>query len=230
MIEWPDILKPRTVTFALKGRAVSGGAALEGRDQRVASDAGFWAADLAQFPIVTRDKARAWRSTIAKMDGGVETVEIPVMDCKYKLSATLDGVEVVNNGQPHSDGTYFTDGTGYDEPDEVVLPFRLTANAALRATTISVELDDEEIVVGMAEGIYFSIGTRLYLVTGVEETAANQWDITFRPPLRSAAATGAHIDFLSPSIEMRIADPNAGELPLDLLRFAFPSLSFIEAI
>lgn len=52
--------------------------------------------------------------------------------------------------------------------------------------------------------------------------------ITFRPPLREAVPAGTNLEFDDPVCRMRLATDSEMDLPLDLGRFSFPTVNFVE--
>jgi hypothetical protein len=99
-----------------------------------------------------------------------------------------------------------------------------TASAVLRATTVTVA--DGSVFEG---GERFSInhvtkGRRLYEIVGVSGD-----DLTIRPPLREAVASGVYLDFLQPGVVCRLANPDEfmGALAAD--RIAEVTAVWVEA-
>jgi hypothetical protein len=76
-------------------------------------------------------------------------------------------------------------------------------------------------------GVYFSIGSRLYLIATVSK-AGNIYTATFVPKLRTTANVNAPIEFSQPKCLMRLAQDNIGQMNLDMLKFSDVSLSFVE--
>jgi hypothetical protein len=102
---------------------------------------------------------------------------------------------------------------------------KANATALRSANTISFTMDDAKWV--PVPGIYFSIGSRLYLMATVSK-AGNVYTATFAPKLRITANVGSPIEFSQPKCLMRLAQDNIGQMNLDMLKFADVSLSFVE--
>lgn len=128
----------------------------------------------------------------------------------------------------------------------------VAASAALRATTIQIAV----LGVDPVEGMYFSIGDRLYAITEVtvapgdgaafvpwndgqvwEDTGvwndsglhtSQTFTVKFQPPLRDAAASGATVDFSNLRVLSRIKSAADGDIDYDIGRFATPTLVFVE--
>lgn len=101
---------------------------------------------------------------------------------------------------------------------------------ALRATDIKIALTAGAAI---QAGEIFSIshpnqGWRMYEIKSAVATGGGQYLVSFRPPLREAAANGDKVEFDSPRCTMRLASPSAMNLSLDLRKFGAPSVDFVE--
>jgi len=96
----------------------------------------------------------------------------------------------------YSDGTNFSDGTGfalpgYDEPT-------VSANGSAGASAIQL---DGYIGRNLSVGSFFSINDFLYRVEANVDGA-----VTFNPPLREAVTVGQAVDVSVPKIRVRLRD------------------------
>lgn len=204
----------------LSGRVVTGPQSTSGQIQTAKTDGGGrWMFELGDANLNDRLALKAWRAFEAILDAGVTEVILELCDRRQ-----MPGFESAPApyGVPHSDGTPFSDGTLYGQP---TIPETLTTvDASLRAVTLS--LDN---AAGIQGGEYFSIehpnaGWRLYLVGQVFGD-----QITFRPPLREAVASGVRVEFERPRCVVRLIDPDAYAATVTRLRFAKGGAVFMES-
>ena len=201
----------------LRNFTASGGRTGTGREQRVYRDAGFWEFVYGEFRINDEASALAYRAMMGRLRQGEEIIA-RVTDY------------------------FICEGQG---------PVRVTSPAAARATTVQIQGVEAE----LRPGHHFSIGNRLYRVTDVtaqsEEIVGlvtgtydgDTWDdadvwvddpsvsssIKFLPPLRSAVAAGATVEFENLKCLCVLKDMSDGDLDLDLGRFGSPSFTLIES-
>jgi hypothetical protein len=195
------------------GSVTSGGNSLSGIDDPIETDGGgFWQADFTNGATLEREDTLAWRAINAAMDNGASAVIVRFCD---RLHQPVGG-EMGVAGSPFA----FGDRRAYARPGVVA---RATALAALRATTIRVDIDSEQPVIG---GERFTIvhatwGERVYEVVSVGDGA-----ITIRPPLREAIAANTPLDFDDPRCKMRRASDATNALNIG--RYGQCLISFVE--
>lgn len=226
---WSSALVPQSVMFRLKPMNTRGPATFSGKSQVVGTDAGFWVATLSNFVIRTPDHIREWRGLIADLQGGLNDLVIGAFDCR-QAPRPLAGPASVG-GIPHSDGSFFSDGSGYRQS---TIKVSAASKAELRATSL-------RLAIGRAgplkRGMYFTVWTneagvilpRMHMITKPPEVRGNSATIQFLPPLRAPVAAGAEVDFGSPKLAMNLADDGAGDLDIRLRRFSSPSLELQES-
>lgn len=217
-IVFDDDLKPQACNAELRNFHKSGGRTATGREQRVFGDAGFWEISYRSIPMRgRRDRVLAYRAMIARLRQGEEIVArvFDLFRCK---------------GQE---------------------PLRIASAAAMRATSITIEGIDADLL----PGHHFTIGNRLHRVTEVTAqsekatgvvtgtytgeawTDADIWvdepavssTVKFLPPLRSAVAADALVEFDDLKCLCVLKDMSDGDLDLDLGRFGSPSFTLIES-
>jgi hypothetical protein len=215
MIAWPPLLTPRSIEFTFDSRSRSGGVSINGLEQLVASGGGVWRARLISIPVVTETKRRVWRAIQAQTQGRAKEVLVPVF--------CIDQPEMIG-GIPHSDGTFFSDGSGYSQGS---ISAELTEDAPLRATQITLNVAGSSI----DPGHYFEIGNgRLHTISALVEEDGDEKTFDIWPPLREAATAGSSANFSDPKCRMRLATDDAMKAEFELGRFAFPTVEFIEAL
>lgn len=228
---WPFRLFPAQVgTPRLVGGALRGGQSLSGVATAIRSDGGgLWFLEFTGIFVRTPDQVRAWRAWEGYLDGGATNCIVPYIDYRHAPRPIVDGSPALPPPPvPHSDDSYLSDDTGYVGS---VMSAVLTADAALRATTVGIEM-----LVGsdLRGGEHFTldhadVGPRLYRVISIESADAGVHEVTIRPPLREAVTAGMVADFDTPRCVMRLADPDAMILALRGNRFAAGvSITFLE--
>lgn len=226
---WPlGVLKARSIQFDPEPRTRSGGVALSGAEQVVASSAGRWKATLGAIAIRNSDQIRVWRALQGSLEGRVGVIAVPLCDCARAPWPVVDGKPVrMRPPLPHSDDALFSDGTGYWQG---VIASAVTVDAKRGATTLFLRIDAGNALQG-AE--HFSIDDRLYRIKAIDSEGtiglgALSYTVRIWPPLRAAAPAGTALNFDQPVCRMRLASDDAMDLALDLNRFSNPTVSFVE--
>lgn len=215
---WPSRFTPTSLSVQIENVSRSGGVSLSGAEQVVSAASGRLAAS---GSIVVKNAAdvRAWRAFISRRKGRAEPFLFPIFDCARATSGVLASYFVEAGGEL----TGFTDGTHFVEETATAV---LAADAALRATSITVTTTAE-----LDEGIWVGLGgDRVHLVETAEEVSADTWLLTVAPPLRAAYTAGAVVALALINCTMRLRSDSAGEIDLDLLRFARPNVELVEAL
>lgn len=216
-IRWPRaVLRPQNASFDIAPRSLAAPSSVSGVGQVVSSDAGIWKATFSNVVIRDRQHVLAFRAIANLLEGRLGSILVPFCRGYQPVPGDADGLyEQV----PHSDDSFFDDDTGYVGR---VIDVVTVGPMALRAVSGTVSVN----YAGQVEpGQHFSVGERLYRVRSFNpDTGA----ITFRPPLREAVPSGTNLEFDSPVCRMRLATDSEMDLPLDLGRFSFPSVNFIE--
>jgi hypothetical protein len=202
-----------------------GPASFSGRKQNVASDAGYWVGSMADFPVVSTDQILEWRGIIADLQGGLEDIIISPFD--HLRAPVHSGLPPVITGIPHSDGSFFSDGAGYSQSS---IKVSAASNLSFRSTSAVLGI---EAAGPLKRGMYFSVydGMRpsMYIITKPPEINGSTANISFLPPLRTAVASGAEVDFADPKLVMNLASADSGELALDMGRWGRPSIELEES-
>jgi hypothetical protein len=199
----------------------SGGTAINGMEQVISPLTAIWQWRVV-LPINTVGRARAWRATLAKLDGRFNYLRARVCD-RYRLGrrevgATYSGTEV-----PHSDDSLFSDDTGF----ALAQPSSPVQVAAARGAS-SVRVLAADFNGAMTAGVFFSINDHLYVVTDWEEDG-DDIALTFKPPLRAAVTVDDLVEFDARAVWVLDAD-DMGKMPLRLGRFGEVELTLTEAL
>jgi hypothetical protein len=192
------------------------------------SGGGLWAVNFAGIFLRTRDDLNLWESLTAYLAEGARPIIVPFCVRKLAPVPIEDGVPVyARPGVPHSDGTFFSDRSGYVTPAIIAAA---TADAALRATTIRLTMTTGGPPAGLFS-IHHDIGPRPYRI--LEALAVDgvpgDYDVRIEPPLREDVTAGSPAEFDWPACVMQLAGGEAMTAPADMLRFARGSASFIES-
>lgn len=225
-IVWPcDVLVPRNVAVDPAFRSLSGPSAVSGFTQAVASDAGIWKAVFDGIPVHDAfggSLVQLWRAIAVQVEGRLNPILICVHDIERKPYPAGISDADLRIAVPHSDDTVFGDDTGYLSS---VIDVSLSAPAQVRATTLEVT---KSLSGDLEPGHRFSMGERLYQVRSVTSQDGGSATIKIWPPLREGWGAGARLEFDRPVLRVRLASDKEMDLPLELGRWSFPSVNFIE--
>lgn len=214
---WPiEVLPPRNLALDIAPRSLAAPSSVSGVTQVVSSDAGIWKITYDAVPVVDEQRVKAWRAIANLLEGRLGSILVPITRFYQPVP---EGAEPLYDQLPHSDDSFFDDDTGYVGR---VIDVVTVGTMALRAVSGTVAVN----YAGQIEpGQHFSVGERLYRVRSFD---ADTGTITFRPPLREAVPAGTNLEFDSPVCRMRLASDDAMDLNLELGRFGFPTVQFIE--
>ena len=226
-IMWPDkVLPPQNVNFDIAPRTLAGPSSISGYTQVVASDAGLWKATFGNVVVNRRDRVLTFRAIAVLLEGRLNPILVPRCHAYQPNPGNADSLAPgFYDGVPHSDGTFFSDGTGY-----VGSTFSATIRFNLAIRAVSLVLDIEAGGGTIQPGQDFSIGERMYRVRSVTYSSSATATVAFRPPLREAVAAGTSVNFDKPVCRMRLASDDEMNLELQLRRFGAPTVNFIEAL
>lgn len=191
---------------------------------------GRWKATFSEVGLWSADHLRTWRALAAVCDGGAQPVVFQNRESAETAPWPLVGGQIVTSFPVvgHSDGSLFSDGTGYASN---VINAKSKNAAALRATSMTVAMNAGGQLRG---GEHFSIDHpemrwRMYRVRSAVDNGDGTFAITFRPPLREAIAAATELEFDHPRCVMRLASPDAMDATLEDVFFGRPSIALIEA-
>jgi hypothetical protein len=233
-VEFPRLLlREKQHAWNLVGVAATPGQTAQSVAPLIRSDGGgFWSCTMSDVSLSGVSKANIkqltllWRACRQICDGGVNPIVVPRNDGFF--APWPDGIAHGSTGRiTHSDGTLFSDGTGYYQ---VTIDVVTVGAAALRATSLNLNT----IVCGpLLGGESFSIthttlGKRMYEIATVVYSDATHATVTFMPPLRQAVPDGTFVDFERPGCLMRLAQPNSMDLSITPFTFNAAGVDFVE--
>lgn len=215
------LFAPNEFQADLDRRTISGGEALNGDEDLIATDGGGRVfVEIGDPYLDDADIALAWRALDAYCDGGARAIIVPFCDGRHQPWA--ESITV-----PHSDDTSFSDETEYAQSGAHGV---IAQPAALRATIIHLQgLDLPRDLLG---GEWLSIDHptmrwRAYRIAEIldYDAGAGTARLSIRPPLREAVTIGEDVDFAKPRCTMRVD----GGLPSPTsMGYASGSARFVE--
>jgi hypothetical protein len=214
VFDWPATLVPRAMTIQPPRRTQSLTTSLTDFVQVVPTIRAPFSVTL-DFDQIEGPDVLAWRAMEALLEGRANTVRLPLFDLWYRASDAAIGTGVV----PHSDGTYFSDGTGYltDDLSGVLV------SGVQGQRTITADFGSYGRL--LEAGLYFGLGEHPYIASGVSWSGSVA-TIRCSPTLRE--------DYdlvelkLKPTMIARLASDDGMALKLQNLRHGAPSVTFIE--
>lgn len=235
-LRWPAFLmRENSLVWQIRHRTIDPGPSMALLSRPVnATGGGLWACKLNSVIITEAVHEMAWDAIDALMDGGTTPVVLPRCCSRTAPWPVINGVVTRRAAAlPYSDGSYFSDGSGYDGGPVIIVR---AAAAGLRTVTLRVAVDQGS---ALQPGMHFSIdhatkGWRLYRIAAVSVVSqgdnAGVYDIEIRTPLREAIGDDTPMEFDRPRCFMRLVTPDDMGLDLVLRRTATPSISFLEAL
>lgn len=209
----------RSKDFDVEQALVSGGTAINGNEDVIASDGGGrWYADLGDADLFRRDRVLLWRSFKSAVQYGAKPFIFPACDIRHQPTNGAAGVH-------HSDGASFFDGTLYSGSDCAA---EVAVDAPLRATQLSISMSLGKPLLG---GERFTIvhpemRERCYQIGRVLALSDSAATFQFHPPAREAVPAGTEVDFINPRSVMRL--DGSMSAPLAGPRWATGSVRFVE--
>jgi len=205
--------------FARKNFSRSGGLTITGIEQVIQSSTDFWTARIA-FSIRRPEEVLLYRSLQAQNWGRSGEWIIPV--CQTGIPADPPAYDV-------SWSDDWAEDFSIGPPPPIIPPGEgglVTVAGLIGARSFTVGFEDPAFT--PLPGMYFSIGNRLYLIGTVTPAGTRAFALTFAPGLRVAAPINTVVEFTSARCLMRLAEDDAGQMDLDMLRFADIQLNFVE--
>ncbi|WP_311272173.1 MULTISPECIES: hypothetical protein [unclassified Rhizobium] len=169
----------------------------------------------------------------ARGNGSFRFFNVPIINDGIGPFPIINGAKrAIINGIPHSDGSLFSDTSGYSQ---ATVWGEITEAAALNAGIIKMKVYDAARPLRWSD--WFSIyhetkGWRAYRYWDVldkTDDADPTYTLAIAPPLREAVTVGQRVELARPMCAMKFAAGST--LPWDYNGFyeARPSLNFVEA-
>lgn len=225
-------LTPVAIGLDLYWPTRSAGEALGGDEQIGSSLSARWGMTL-DFNIRGQTQVRAYRGIKAGLKGRYVATRFAICD-PFRIRFVDADWPVPSAPIPFSDGTYFSDGTGFASPDVTTT---VAAASALRSEEITLKVSTINDALGFGHFLSVTDPTLpvdqadwLYMVTGVLERSGNNRTFTIAPPLRAAASIDNEVRIGRPRGLFRLRDDMSGAAAFDFGRFGKPSMDFVEVM
>ena len=229
-IFWPGhLLKPQKISVDLAHRNLRTPSAANGFTQVVSNSAGLWKVSFSDIPVYNSQLIKVWRAIDTLSEGQLNPISLPVWDFP-RSPGSLDDfgtniTKVVNQKVPFSDGSLFSDESGY-----VSSYTNITVAVDSVSGTTAVSLAKSLPLVTLEPGQRFSVSDRLYQIQRIISQTDSVAVVSIRPPLRKAITSGERAEFDMPRVRVKLTSDTSMSLPLNFNQQSFPALDFIEDV
>ncbi|WP_347311361.1 hypothetical protein [Defluviimonas sp. SAOS-178_SWC] len=213
ILDWPSELPLfDVVDLWLSGSTSSSGVGLDGREQILWRENRVWRGALS-LPALRGSQPMRLRALAAQLRGRFGRFRIPICnrftprlqttEADFLAKIGISATDIANGYSPWSDGTLFTDGTGWALPTsaEPVIAFAAPSGARI--------IHMENYIGRHIEvGAYFSINDFLYRVVENVDGA-----VSFDPPLREAVIAGSTVNVSAPMFVCRLVSDDGMRVP-----------------
>lgn len=213
------LFNPKEVNARIERRVISGGVALNGEEDVVATDGGGrWRIDFSGIDLRTPSQQRAWSAWQSYLASGAVECLVPLLSLVTAPRPYL-GKTPARPPQLAYDDELFPTSVAYSAP---YIEAATAASAALRATSLEIAVTKGGTIKG---GETFSIGSRAYSI--VRSAAPDTFNID--PPLREAVDGGAAVNFDWPLAKCVAAPGEDFAGPVLRGRFGSKAITFLES-
>lgn len=206
----------------IERRTITGGTALSGSEDIIGTDGGGRVFAAYADPYLDEtEMALAWKACADTLQGGVVPVIVPLGDLRHQFNRDL---RIPVSLPFWSEAEYLTGDSGV----------ALSADAALRATTLELAIDflPGPLRAGMWLSIdHADVRHRAYRIKEVVSQSGTAAEIVLSHPLREATLTGVTVEFHDPRCVMRLegemrSPSNMGYATGSAIRFVehFPAI------
>lgn len=202
-----NFLAPVSVSVDVLGSSISGGRNGQGESQTIEmSGGGLLTSTYTDCKLTEPEQYEYVNSLGARLNGGFRYINVPIITDWYGPFA---GKKPIIGGIPHSDGSLFSDTSGYSQAS---VYGEITAAASLNAGIIKMR------VYGLSRPLrwsdWFSIyhetkGWRAYRYWEVLDATAEAnpvYTLALSPPLREAVTVGTRVEFARPRFVAKFKD------------------------
>jgi hypothetical protein len=225
-----NFLAPASVSIDVLGSSISGGRNGVGESQTIEmSGGGLLAATYTDCKLTEPEQYEYVNWLGARLNGGFRYVNVPIITDWYGPFASK---KPKITDIPHSDGSYFSDTSGYSQ---ATVYGEITQAAALNAGIIKMR------VYGLSRPLrwsdWFSIyhetkGWRAYRyweVLDATDEANPVYTLALAPPLREAVTVGTRVEFARPRFVAKFKDGFTLPSIVEAFFVTQQSLQFSEA-
>lgn len=239
-----NFLKPRRFSLVVAGASIDGGRNM--LNQSISMDVaggGFLTLDYEECFVQAREQHEYVNWLGAELDGSFRFINVPIMTEWAGPFPVFDRFPAAFVDHiPHSDGSYFSDGSGYSQ---ATVWGSFTANAALFAGQISLRVYGASRPLRWSDwfSIYHPVkGWRAYRYRRVESVSDEgvevvsgasvvyrDYVLALQIPLREAVASGTRVEFARPRFVAKIAPGQSVRWSVESFWVSRPTLQFVEA-
>jgi hypothetical protein len=244
-----NFLHPVKTTFDVQGSAVEGGRNGNGESISMEmSGGGIVTAVYENCLIKDKEQYEYVNFLGARLNGSFRYINVPIITDWFGPFPTISGLPApMVSGIPHSDGSYFSDTSGYSQAS---VWGRVTEAAALNAGVIRMRVYGLNRPLKFSD--WFSIyhptkGWRAYrfwdrldfddytqVQTGVEtidgvETPYEEYRLAIGPPLREAVTVGDRVEFARPRFVAKFQTGFTLPSVVEAFFVTQQSMQFVEA-
>jgi hypothetical protein len=221
----PKLMRELDHDWNIVGNTATAGVATGAAVDIRSDGGGFWSAALNNIQFIDQSYTLLWRAVRQLCNGGTVPIVVPRNDATFApFPAGPRSYGLIT----HSDGTLFSDGSGYVQS---MIDVKCDGGAALRATAMEITLSHCGPLQG---GESFSVnhetfGWRLYEVATAIVVDSTHTNITFNPPLREAVQDGDALEFDQPRCTMKLVDAAGMNLNVTTWPFSLAAAKFVES-
>jgi len=244
-----DFLRPTRASFDNRGNAIDGG--VNGLGESITSElsgGGMITATYERMVLQGPDERHEIINWLgARLNGGFRFINVPIVNDKIGPFPVINGaVRPIVKGIQHSDGSFFSDGSGYSQ---ATVWAKLIENAPLRAGQITMRIYGASRDLRWSD--WFSIyhnqngasskGWRAWrywenekLNEGTETVEGvslsfKDYRLAINPPLREATVAGTRIEAARPTCVMKLRRGETVSWDYEGFYQSRPSINFVEA-
>lgn len=216
---WSPRLWPGKINVDIVPFTRGSGPSLGGIERAERTDRGYWRVTLADIALRSPEHRRTWNAIRTAAGGRSGLIVVPI------YSGDSAPGEISSETVPFSDGSEFSDGTGYVTR---AVDVSMEAPAALGATVVTIRLNHADI--DDLVGTRFSFQHAFYEIGAAIEIDGALWTVPVFPAIRRAIPAGADLEFDRPDCLVHLAADRAMDLELTAGDFDLRSVSFVEAV
>lgn len=222
-IHWPlCVLTPLSMSANIVPFTRSGGRSLGGAEPVTRTDLGFWEISYDRIPVRGIARERTWNAINAILSGRSGLIVVPLMGnaAQPYLSDQFEKPSILT----HSDGSTFSDGTGYRQS---AISIRSAGAAAeIGATTMRLRVDRGSLDLS---GARFSYQHALYQIGKVLSVSGKVVQVTITPSIAATIPLDSSLEFDNPTCLCHLADDRGMDGAMLRHNTDVRSLTFREA-
>jgi hypothetical protein len=195
------LFNPDPVSADVVSRVISGGTALSGEEDVIATDGGGrWEISYGEMDIDHNGEdpylQRVWDAWTSHFAGGAQSFLMPLLSLAT-APRPIGGNQLATPSDIYADDDYLPTEVRFSSPHIIAA---MGDDVALRATTMEIVITQGAAV---QPGMKFSVGTRAYKIERVLSRDGLTAVCKTAPPAREAIEQGAEVNFDWPVVECR---------------------------